>query len=529
MEYDYIIVGAGTAGCVLANRLSADGKNKVLLLEAGKKDNYHWIHIPVGYLYCIGNPRTDWGYKTFPEPGLNGRSLLYPRGKVLGGCSSINGMIYIRGQAADYDLWRQKGNTGWSWDDILPYFLKSEDYVDGDSEFHSTGGEWRVDNQRLNWEILDKFKEACTQAGIPETTDFNTGNNEGVGYFKVNQKNGFRWNTSKAFLKPKKKLLNLKIEINANVKRVLFEGTKAIGIEFNQNGVDKKVFAKRETILSAGAIGSPMILQYSGIGPAQLLKNYSIDIIQDAPLIGQNLQDHLQIRCAYKVKGVTTLNTQSSTLWGKFKIGLEYALKRSGPLSMSPSQLGAFVKSSDNLELPDLQFHIQPLSLDAFGKPLHKFDALTASICNLNPESRGTVEICSTNYKDAPKITANYLSTKKDRRIAAQSIRITRNIMLQKALKQYLPEEFSPGLSNQTEEDLIKSAGEIGSTIFHPVGTVQMGPNDEPLDSRLRVRGIQNLRVVDASIMPNITSGNTNSPTLMIAEKAADMIKEDAN
>ena len=529
MDYDYIIVGAGTAGCVLANRLSEDGKNKVLLLEAGKKDNYHWIHIPVGYLYCIGNPRTDWGYKTSPEPGLNGRSLLYPRGKVLGGCSSINGMIYIRGQAADYDLWRQKGNTGWGWDDILPYFLKSEDYADGNSEFHSIGGEWRVDNQRLNWEILDKFKEACTQAGIPETGDFNTGNNEGVGYFKVNQKNGFRWNTSKAFLKPKKKLSNLRIEVSANVRRVLFDGIKAIGIEFNQNGNDKKAYAKKEIIVAAGAIGSPMILQYSGIGPAQLLKKYSINIIQDTPQVGKNLQDHLQIRCAYKVRGVTTLNSQSNSIWGKFKIGLEYALKRSGPLSMSPSQLGAFVKSSANLELPDLQFHIQPLSLDAFGKPLHKFDALTASICNLNPESRGVVEICSNNYKDAPNIKPNYLSTTKDRMIAAQSIRITRNIMAQDALKQYHPEEFSPGLDYETEEDLIKAAGNIGSTIFHPVGTIQMGPNDEPVDPRLRVRGIQGLRVVDASIMPTIISGNTNSPTLMIAEKASDMIKEDAN
>jgi choline dehydrogenase len=528
MTFDYIIVGAGTAGCVLANRLSEGGKYKVLLLEAGKNDNYHWIHIPIGYLYCIGNPRTDWGYKTVPEKGLNGRSLLYPRGKVLGGCSSINGMIYIRGQSADYDLWRQKGNVGWGWDDILPYFMKSEDYVDGNSEFHNTGGEWRVDNQRLSWEVLEKFKEACVQAGIPETPDFNTGDNEGVGYFKVNQKNGFRVNTAKAFLRPRRGSKNLKIETQAHVQRILFDGNKAIGVHYKKNGLDFRVTANKEIILAAGAIGSPSILQHSGLGPAGLLKRNGIDVIKNMPLVGQNLQDHLQLRCAYKVTGVKTLNTESQGLWGKAKIALEYAIKRSGPMSMSPSQLGVFVKSHENLTTPNLQFHIQPISLDAFGQPLHTFDALTASVCNLRPESRGVVEISTPNPIDPPKINPNYLSTNNDQLVAAQSIRVTRNIMAQTSLKPYLPEEFSPGAHNQTDEELIRSAGEIGSTIFHPVGTVQMGPHSEPVDIRLRMRGVSGLRVVDASVMPSITSGNTNSPTLMIAEKASDMIKEDA-
>ena len=522
MDADYIIVGAGSAGCVLANRLSAH--SKVVLLEAGGKDNYHWIHIPMGYLYCIGNPRTDWGFRTAEEPGLNGRSLLYPRGRVLGGCSSINGMIYIRGQAADYDHWRQMGNPGWGWDDVLPYFKKSEDYVDGADEMHGAGGEWRVEDQRLHWEVLDDFLAAAVQAGLPETTDFNTGDNEGVGYFRVNQRAGFRWNTAKAFLRPVKE--RLRVETLAQTEKVLIEGGRAVGVQYRQNGVVKELRAGREVILCAGAVGSPQILQLSGIGPGALLQDHGIEVVLEQPQIGANLQDHLQIRCAYKVHGATTLNTLSASLWGKAKIALEYAARRTGPMSMSPSQLGAFARSGPDVATPDLQYHIQPISLDAFGQPLHPFDAITASVCNLRPESRGFVRIGSPDPTAHPVIQPNYLSAERDRRVAADAIRFTRRIVAQEAMAKYRPEEFKPGPGIDGDAALAKAAGDIGTTIFHPVGTVRMGSDAEaPLDPQLRLRGVKGLRVVDASVMPTITSGNTNAPVIMIAEKAADMIR----
>lgn len=527
MEWDYIVAGAGSAGCVIAKRLS-DAGYKTLLLEAGGKDNYHWVHIPMGYLYCINNPRTDWMYRTEADPGLNGRSLIYPRGKVLGGCSSINGMLYLRGQAADYDGWRQLGLSGWGWEDVLPYFKKSEDYVDGASELHGAGGEWRVENQRLHWDVLDDWMEAAASWGLPKVTDFNTGNNEGVGYFRVNQRDGWRMNTAKAFLRTSQNDC-LKVETQAHCRKVLVEAGRATGVEYQKGDKVLTAHARAEVILSAGAINSPQILQLSGLGPGQLLQDHGISVLKDAPAIGGNLQDHLQLRCAWRLKQGHTLNTLANSLWGKAKIGMEYALKRSGPMSMAPSQLGAFSRSRPDLATPDLEYHVQPLTLEAFGQPLHDFPGLTASVCNLRPESRGHVAISSPDPLQAPKIAPNYLSTEGDRQVAVAAIRQARAIMAQPAMAQYAAEELKPGPVSDDEADLRKAAGDIGTTIFHPTCTVHMGQGDEaPLDGELRLRGVSGLRVADASVMPRITSGNTNAPTIMIAEKAADMILEAA-
>ncbi|SFC28732.1 GMC family oxidoreductase [Collimonas sp. OK412] len=535
-KYDYIIIGAGTAGCVLANRLTQDGSVKVLLIEAGAKDDYIWIHIPVGYLYCINNPRTDWMYRTEPDAGLNGRSLIYPRGKVLGGSSSINGMIYMRGQARDYDQWAElTGDPAWRWEQVLPLFRKSEDHYNGASEFHGAGGEWRVEKQRLSWKILDAFRDAAAETGIPKVDDFNRGDNEGCSYFDVNQKRGIRWNAAKAFLRSASGRGNLTIMTGCQVKRLSLErgeqGLVCKGVEFSGGGKEWHAEASRETLLSAGAVGSPQILQLSGIGPAALLQQHQIPVVQDTPGVGENLQDHLQIRMAFKVSGVKTLNAMSGSWLGKARIGLEYLLMQSGPMSMAPSQLGAFAKSDPGQATANLEYHVQPLSLEKFGDPLHAFPAFTASVCNLRPSSRGHVRIASGAAGEAPKITLNYLDTEEDRKVAAASLLLTRRIAAAPALQKYAPEEFKPGPQYRTEEELIKAAGEIGTTIFHPVGTCKMGRGDDPMavvDSQLRVKGVGALRVVDASVMPTITSGNTNSPTLMIAEMAAKFIKEDA-
>ena len=532
--YDYIIIGAGSAGCMLAKRLSENPAKRILLIEAGKSDNYIWIHIPVGYLYCIDNPRTDWCFKTVKESGLNGRSLIYPRGRVLGGCSSINGMIYMRGQVGDYESWvNATGDESWSWENALKRYKQFEDYHSDANEWHGKGGEWTVSKQRLRWPIMDKFREAAVEAGIPSSDDFNQGDNFGVGYFDVSQRAGWRLNTSKAFLDEASKRPNLTVITEAMVTKLKIDAAtkNCFGVEYVKNGLNTEALCAieqgGEVLLCAGAIGSVQILERSGIGAAAHLNALGIPVIQDLPGVGENLQDHLQLRMIYKVSGIQTLNTKANTLWGKMMIGLEYLLKRSGPMSMAPSQLGAFAYSSPDQARANVEYHVQPLSLEKFGDDLHSFNAFTASVCNIRPTSRGSVHINSLDPEAPPLINPNYLSTAEDRRVAAESLRLTRKIVQTDALKPYAPEEYKPGVQYQSDDDLIKAAGDIGTTIFHPVGTCKMGRAEDPmavLDSELRVRGIHHLRVVDASAMPTITSGNTAAPTMMIAQRAAELL-----
>ncbi|MBI3698921.1 MAG: GMC family oxidoreductase N-terminal domain-containing protein [Afipia sp.] len=531
-DFDYIVVGAGTAGCIVANRLSADPSKRVLILEAGGKDNWIWFHIPVGYLFAIGNPRSDWMFKTEPEAGLNGRALSYPRGKVIGGSSAINAMISMRGQSADYDHWRQLGLKGWGWDDVLPAFKQLEDHFLGDSEHHATGGGWRIEAPRLSWDVLDAVADAAEEMGIRRVSDFNTGNNEGIGYFHVNQKRGRRWSAARGFLKPALSRTNLRLETNVLVDRLLVENGRAVGIRFSQGGETVEARARGEVILCAGSIGSVQVLHRSGIGPQEWLAPLGIETVLDRQGVGRNLQDHLQQRAIYKVSGVRTLNESYYNLFRRGWMGVDYALRRRGPLTMAPSQLGIFTRSDPHQERANIQFHVQPLSLDKFGDPLHRFPAITISACNLRPTSRGTVRITSNTADDKPSIAPNYLSTPDDRQVAADAIRVTRKLMKQHVLEKYHPDEYLPGRSvGDDDASLAKAAGDIGTTIFHPVGTAKMGAATDPLsvvDERLRFHGIKNLRVIDASVMPTITSGNTNTPTAMIAHKGAAMILEDA-
>lgn len=525
-EFDFLIVGGGTAGCLLANRLSADARNRVLLLEAGGRDNYIWFHIPVGYLFLIGNPRADWMFRTKPAPGLNNRSLLYPRGRVLGGCSAINGMIYMRGQAADYDRWAQMGLPGWSWSDCLPYFLRHEDHYAGPDDHHGQGGEWRVEEIRVRWDILDAFREAAEEAGIPKVPDFNRGDNFGSAYFQVNQKKGLRWSAARGFLDPAKGRPNLEIRTGSEAMRVEFAGKRATGIVYRRGG-RVEIAKARHIVLAAGAVQTPKLLMLSGVGPAAHLGEFGLETRIDRPGVGANLQDHLQLRPVYKVSGVRTLNTDYANLLKRGWMGVEFALFRRGPLTMAPSQLGLFAKSDPRFSTANVQFHVQPLSLDKFGEPLHPFPAFTASVCNLRPTSRGAVRLASPDPFAAPEIDPNYLSTEEDRQVAVDSLRLVRNIVAQPALQRYRPEEFRPGPSLRSDEDLARAAGDIGTTIFHPVGTARMGLADDSMavvDARLSVIGCEGLSIADASVMPHITSGNTNAPVLMIAEKAAEFL-----
>ncbi len=529
MEADYVVIGAGSSGCVVANRLSADPKNNVVLLEAGGADTNPWIHIPVGYFKTMHNPKVDWCYKTEPDPGLNGRRLDWPRGKVLGGSSSLNGLLYVRGQPADYDRWRQMGNTGWGWDDVLPLFKKSEDQERGSDAYHGAGGPLSVSNMRLSRPICDAWVAAAQNAGYKFNPDYNGADQEGVGYFQLTSKNGRRCSTAVAFLNPAKSRENLTIITRAQTKELMIEGRHCVGVVYyGRDGKERSVKARREVVVCAGAIGSPLILMHSGIGEARQLKDNGIDVVADLPGVGKNLQDHLQARLVFKCND-PTLNDEVRSLYNQFRIGMKYLLFRSGPMTMAASLATGFLKTRPEMETPDIQFHIQPWSADSPGEGVHPFSAFTASVCQLRPESRGEIRLDGPDPFTYPKIIPNYLATETDRRTIVDGVKIALEIARTEPLSGKISEFFRPDEKVGTDADLLDWARNYSTTIYHPAGTCKMGQGkDAVVDERLRTHGIGGLRVADCSVMPEIVSGNTNAPAIMIGEKVSEMILEDA-
>ena len=528
-EFDYVIVGAGSAGCVLANRLSANGKYSVLLLEAGPKDTNPWIHVPLGYGKLFKEKAVNWMYQTEPEPGLEGRSVFQPRGKVLGGSSSINGLLYVRGQHEDYDRWRQHGNQGWGYDDVLPYFKKAENQQRGADDFHGVGGPQPVSDLNLADPLSAAFVAAAAETGIPKNLDFNGATQEGAGFFQTTTSRGRRASTAVAYLRPAKGRANLRVETAALAQRIVFDGRRAVAVEYRKQGSLRTARARREILVSSGAFNSPQLLQLSGVGPADLLRKHGIEVVLDAAGVGHDLQDHLQVRIVMRCTQRITLNDVVNSPVRKVLAGLQYAAFRTGPLSIAAGTAGAFFKTNPRLATPDIQIHFLPFSTDKMGEKLHPFSGFTASVCQVRPESRGSLRIRSADPAAPPEIRINYLATETDRTAHVEGLKILRKILQAPALRPYVVEEVDPGSKVSTDEELLNYCRVRGSTIYHPTSTCRMG--NDPLavvDQRLRVRGIEGLRVVDASIMPDLVSGNTNAPVIMIAEKASDLILQDA-